>query len=132
MSYFFLILFSPLHLCTSSIRLNVLFTKHKNQLCNLPILVSKKKYVTVFRKTNWLVRKTKLLLFFYLLRRANTPYPNLKPIRHFVFGVRHASFSLFPLVSSCSNDYFRMYMYMVIDFLANRLVFQMQSHIFTV
>ena len=35
--------------------------------------------------------------------------------------VKHASVSLFPLVSSCSNDYFRAYM--IIDFLANRLVF---------
>ena len=35
--------------------------------------------------------------------------------------VKHASFSLFPLPSSCSNDYFRAYT--IIDFLANRLVF---------
>ena len=35
--------------------------------------------------------------------------------------VRRASFSLFPLASSCSNDYFCMYV--IIDFLANRLVF---------
>ena len=35
--------------------------------------------------------------------------------------VRRASFSLFPLVCSCSNDYFCAYA--VVDFLANKLVF---------
>ena len=35
--------------------------------------------------------------------------------------VRRASFSLFPLASSCLNNYF--HVYSIIDFLANRLVF---------
>ena len=35
--------------------------------------------------------------------------------------VQHASCSLFPSASSCSNDYFREYA--IIDFLANQLVF---------
>ena len=35
--------------------------------------------------------------------------------------VRHAIFSLFPFASSSSNDYF--HMCVIIDFLANRLVF---------
>ena len=35
--------------------------------------------------------------------------------------VKRAYFSLFLLVSTCTNDYFRVYA--VIDFLANRLVF---------
>ena len=36
-------------------------------------------------------------------------------------GVKRASFSLFILASSCANAYFRAYV--VIDFLADRLVF---------
>ena len=35
--------------------------------------------------------------------------------------VRRVSFASFPLASSCSNDYFLAYV--IIDFLANRLVF---------
>ena len=36
-------------------------------------------------------------------------------------GVKHASFSLFTLASSCANAYFRAYA--IIDFLGDRLVF---------
>ena len=36
-------------------------------------------------------------------------------------GVKHASFSLFTLVSSCVNVYF--HAYAIIDFLTDRLVF---------
>ena len=35
--------------------------------------------------------------------------------------VRHSSFSLFLLASSCSNDYYGAYA--IIDFLSNRLIF---------
>ena len=42
--------------------------------------------------------------------------------------VRHTSFYLFPLASSCTNDYFRAYA--IIDFLANWLVFpNMVTHL---
>ena len=42
-------------------------------------------------------------------------------------GVKRASFSLFTLVSSCANTYFRAYA--IIDFLTDRLVFLITSHI---
>ena len=42
-------------------------------------------------------------------------------------GVKRASFSLFPLASSCSNAYFRAYA--IIDFLADRFVILNTVHI---
>ena len=78
--------------------------------------------MTVFWKTDRLARKTKFFFFYYFVaffveRRCRRP--NLKPLQ--LLRVRRASFSLFPLVSSCLNDYFRMYA--IIDFLANWLGF---------
>ena len=74
--------------------------------------------MTVFGKTNRLARKTKL--FFFL--SEDVAVQNLKAIRRFIFKyVKRTSFSLLPLESSCSYDYFCMYA--IIDFLANKLVF---------
>ena len=71
--------------------------------------------VTLFWKNNRLARKTKLF-FIALLPDRRCHRPNLKPIRH----LRHASFSLFPLMSSCLNDDFCVYA--IIYILSNQLV----------
>ena len=78
-------------------------------------------YVFVcFRKTNRLAR----ILFYcfcYLLCRAKMPSSKFEanPMLH--LQVKCSSFSVFPLVCSCSNAYFRTYA--IIYFLADQLVF---------
>ena len=76
------------------------------------------KNVTVFGKTNWLAR---FLLLCYRLRRAKMPPSKFEVNPTLRRHVKRASFSLFPLASSCSNAYLRTYA--IIDFLTDRLVF---------
>ena len=79
------------------------------------ILILVHTYVTVFGKIDRLAREKFCFVTFYVEQRCHRP--NLKPMVY--FWVRRASFSLFPLASSYSNDYFREYA--IIDFLANQL-----------
>ena len=77
---------------------------------------------TAFGKTNLLNEKNKIH-FIALLPFTSTEDAALLIEANMMFHllVRHASFPLFLLASSCSNDYF--HPYMIIDFLTNRLVF---------
>ena len=79
--------------------------------------------MTVFGKTNRLVRKTNfffiaLLPFTSSEDAAQSKFEANQTVRR---GVKRASFSLFTLASLCANVYFRTYA--IIDFLADQLVF---------
>ena len=58
-------------------------------------------YVTVFRETNWLSWK----LLCYLLHRAKMPPSKFEANPMLRLRVKRTSFSIFPLVSSCSKDF---------------------------
>ena len=60
--------------------------------------------------------KNLFLLLCYLLRRAKMPPSKFEANPTLRLRVRRASFSLFPLASSCSND--NTQVYTIIDFLA--------------
>ena len=76
--------------------------------------------MTVFGKTNRLARKTNFFFIALLpFTSSEDAAVEANPTLH--GGVKRASFSLFTLVSSCANAYFRAYA--IIDFLADRLVF---------
>ena len=85
------------------------------------INLRKQYMLTVFGKTNQLARKTSFfLLLCYLLRPAKILPSKFEA--NLMLRLRvHDSFSLFPLASSCLNEYFRSYT--IIDFLCNQLVF---------
>ena len=75
-------------------------------------------YVTVFGNTNRLARKQIALLPFTSSEDTAVQFEANPSLR---LRVKHASFSLLPLTSSCSNAYF--HTYVIIDFLADWLVF---------